>query len=159
LNRLLVLQFRHWLPNNLLLRLDNLFMGHSVEHRLPFIDHELVDFVLRLPQELRIHNLTDKYLLRSYSKMLLPTALSKPKRKPDAIAVGQFADQPAFRSMMNDLLSDFSTLRRGLFRVDAVAKMRDSMNRNELMYGPQVFSLMVLELWLRTFIDGAKQRW
>jgi asparagine synthase (glutamine-hydrolysing) len=159
LNRLLVLQFRHWLPNNLLLRLDNLFMGHGLEHRLPFLDHELVEFVMRLPQELRIHNLTDKYLLRSYSKICLPTAMSKPKRKPVVIAVEQFADQPAFRSMMNDLLSDFSTLRRGLFRVDAVAKMRDSVNRNELTHGRQVFSLMVLELWLRTFVDGAKRRW
>ena len=153
LNRLLHLQFDHWLPDNMLLRQDKTGMAHGIEGRVPFLDHELVEFALRLPPRLKLHNMTGKYILRAYASKLLPTAVTQRKKMPFYVPIENFFEQPAFQDMMDDLLSDSSTRARGIFRVDAVAKLKQSMHRNEFMYVKQVFSLMVLELWFRIFVD------
>ena len=56
--------------------------------------------------------------------------------------------------MMDDLLSEDSVRRRGIFKPDAVSSLRNAMQAKEFVLVKQVFSLMVLELWFRTFVDG-----
>ena len=63
-------------------------------------------------------------------------------------------DRAEFVDMMDDLLSDTSVRSRGLFRPEAVAALRKSMHQREFLLGKQAFSLMVLELWFRTFVDA-----
>jgi len=153
LDRLLRLQFAHWLPDNMLLRQDKTGMAHGIEGRVPYLDHELVEFALRLPPRLKLRGLTGKYILRRYATQLLPPAVTQRKKRPFYVPVENYFQQPSFQELTEELLSVESVRRRGLFRAEAVAQLRGSMQRREFMRVKQVFSLMVLELWFRIFVD------
>ena len=56
-DQLLRLQFGHWLQDNMLLRNDKMSMAHAIEGRVPFLDHELVEFAFRLPRKLRLRRM------------------------------------------------------------------------------------------------------
>ncbi|MGD2109245.1 MAG: asparagine synthase (glutamine-hydrolyzing) [Phycisphaerae bacterium] len=153
LNRLLELQFDHWLPDNMLLRQDKTGMAHGIEGRVPFLDHELVDFAMRLPPHLKLHRLTGKYLLRRYAAGLLPKPVVQRRKMPFYVPIENYFQQQDFEDLMDDLLNDDAVRRRGLFRPAAVARLRTMMHRREFLFVKQVFSLMVLELWFRHFAD------
>jgi len=155
LDRLLHLQFDHWLPDNMLLRQDKTGMAHGIEGRVPFLDHELVEFAVRLPPGLKLKRLTGKYLLRRYAATLLPPSVVRRKKMPFYVPIENYFQQPGFRELMDDLLNDQSVRQRGLFRPEAVARLRTMMHRREFLFVKQVFSLMVLELWFRIFADQA----
>ena len=156
LDRLLRLQFDHWLPDNMLLRQDKTGMAHSIEGRVPFLDHELVEFAMRLPPHLKLRHFTGKYILRQFAKELLPVEVAKRKKMPFYVPVENYFQQPIFQEMMKELLSEDSVRQRGIFRPETVAQMRNQMEQQEFMLVKQVFSLMVLELWFRIFVD---QNW
>ena len=153
INRLLLLQFGHWLPDNMLLRGDRMGMAHGIESRVPYLDHELVEFAMRLPPQLKLHHLSGKYILRSYASKLLPAAVTKRKKTAVYEPVEKFFEQATFQEMMNDLLSDISIRNRGIFRVDTIAQIRKKAQQSQSGFVKQAFSLMVLEMWFRIFVD------
>ena len=153
LNRLIHLQFDHWLPDNMLLRQDKTGMAHAIEGRVPYLDHTLVEFAMRLPPYLKLHRLTGKYILRRFGQKLLPPAVTQRKKMPFYVPIENYFQQPDFQDMMEDLLSVDSVHRRGIFQPEAVAQLRNAMQQREFLYVKQVFSLMVLELWYRIFWD------
>ena len=153
LDRLLRLQFSHWLPDNMLLRQDRTSMAHAIEGRVPFLDHELVEFAARLPTRMKLRRLTGKYILRRHAGKLLPREVARRKKMPFYVPVENYVRQPVFQEMLDDLLSEESVQRRGLFRPEAVRLLRDRASRQEFLLVKQLFSLMVLELWFRIFHD------
>lgn len=153
LNRILHLQFAHWLPENILARQDKMSMAHAIEARVPFLDHELVEYVLRVPPALKIRGGQTKYLLRQYARRLLPASVVSKRKMPFYVPVEQWVRAPAFRDMVEDTLSDRSIRQRGLFRSRAVAELRNRMRSGDFVVVKQVFSLVVLELWFRMAVD------
>lgn len=157
LNRLLHLQFEDWLPDNMLARQDKTSMAHGIEARVPFLDHELVEFGMRLPPRLKLRRLTGKYILRKVAARLLPPEVVRRRKMPFYVPVENYFEQPFFQQLMHELLSERSVRARGLFRPQAVAEIIKRLDRREFLLVKQVFSLMVLELWFRIFHDGSAQ--
>lgn len=152
-DQLLRLQFGHWLPDNMLLRNDKMSMAHGVEGRVPFLDHELVEFAFRLPRNLRLRRLVGKYLLRRLAERMLPMTTARRRKMPFYVPIENYFQQPRFVEMMEDLLGEDAVRRRGIFRPEAIADLRRSLRRREFLLVKQVFSLMTLELWFRIFVD------
>ena len=152
-DQMLRLQFGHWLPDNMLLRQDKMSMASAIEGRVPYLDHELVEFAFRLPKNLKLCRLTGKHILRLLAEKVLPRETATRRKMPFYVPVENYFEQPEFIEMMNDLLSQESILRRGMFCPEAVSKLRESMRRKEFLFVKQVFSLMTLELWFRIFVD------
>jgi asparagine synthase (glutamine-hydrolysing) len=154
LNRVIDLQFDHWLPDDILTKQDKLSMASAIEVRVPFLDHELVEYNLRVPPSLKIRRGVTKYLLRRYAERLLPQHAAHRKKMPFYAPVEKFFEQPGFQEMMHDTLSEASVSRRGVFRPEAVGRLRDSLDAGEFVHVKQAFSLIVLELWFRTLGDS-----
>jgi len=152
-DRLLRLQFDHWLPDNMLLRQDRTGMAHGIEGRVPFLDHELVEFAVRLPRRLKLRRMTGKYILRKYAARMLPRAVARRKKMPFYVPIENYFQNKEFKQLMDDMLNEEAVRRRGLFRPEAVATLRAQTDRREFLRVKQVFSLMVLELWFRIFHD------
>ena len=72
---------------------------------------------------------------------------------PFYVPVENYFQQPSFQDLMQELLSEDSVHRRGIFMPDAVNRLKNMMHNKEFMLVKQVFSLMVLELWFRIFVD------
>ncbi len=83
LNRSLYLWSKLFLPNYLLINLgDRMEMGHSVEGRVPFLDHKLVEFVTKLPVSFKIKEQTEKYILREAMRPVLSKTVYERQKHP-----------------------------------------------------------------------------
>ncbi len=157
LNRVIDLQFRDWLPEDILTKQDKMSMASGIEARVPFLDHRLVEYVLRVPPRLKLRGGATKYLLRAYARRLLPTEAVERRKMPFYVPLEHFLGHPRFRDIMEDTLSDRVVRERGLFRPEAVARLRNALAQGEFLVAKQVFSLVMLELWFRTALDRRGQ--
>jgi asparagine synthase (glutamine-hydrolysing) len=108
LNRILHLQFDHWLPEDILMKQDKMSMAHGVEARVPFLDHELVEYALRLPPAMKIRGGKTKYVLRRYARRLLPKRTWARRKAPFYVPVEKYFAHPRFQELMDDTLSEAS---------------------------------------------------
>jgi asparagine synthase (glutamine-hydrolysing) len=156
LDRLLKLQYDEWLQDWALIRQDKNTMAHSLEYRLPFLDHRLIEFAFTLPPHLKIHRGTDKFIERRLADKLFPRRIARRPKLPFYLPVEFFFEHPEFKALVADTLSESQLKKRGYFDPKKVADLIDSMNRTrEFVYCKQVMSLVILELWHRVFIDRA----
>ena len=81
LNRFLWLDQMYYLPDDILNKSDRMSMAHSLEVRPPFLDHRIVEFAARLPQNLKIRGGTLKFLLRRLMQDRLPEPVLRRKKK------------------------------------------------------------------------------
>lgn len=153
LDRIIHLGFAHWLPDVILTKQDKLAMANGLEARVPFLDHELVEYALRVPPELKIRGDVTKYLLRRYAERLLPPQVTGRKKMPFYAPLERFVAEPAFGAFVDEALSPETVRRRGYFRPEAVARLVAKVRGGEFMYVKQVFSLISLELWFRAYVD------
>jgi asparagine synthase (glutamine-hydrolysing) len=127
-------------------------MAASIESRVPFLDHELVEFAAQLPDEWKLSGLTTKRVLRESMKGLLPDSiLNRPKMGfPVPFAAWT---RGRWNAVARDVLLDRRSRERGLVDPPAVDRLlRDhALGRTE--GGDRIWTLLNLELWHRTFID------
>lgn len=154
LDRLLYIQYNDWLPDNILLRQDKMSMAHSLEARVPYLDHNLVEFLQTVPPHLKLHRLiNDKYLLRRYASTVLPRRNATRRKRAFYIPVEGYIDQPAFRQLMDLTLNPDQVRRRGYFRPERVRTLVEGLDRREFLRVKQVIALVILELWHMIFVD------
>jgi len=153
LNRIVHLQFAHWLPDDILTKQDKMSMASGIEARVPFLDHELVEYTLRLPPSMKIRRATSKYVLRRYARRVLPRGVISRKKMPFYVPLEKYFEEPVFQEIVADTLSERSVRARGFFRPETVASLRRAMSRREFVYVKQTFALVMLELWCRMAID------
>jgi asparagine synthase (glutamine-hydrolysing) len=141
-----------WLPDYLLLRGDKLTMAHSLEARVPLLDHKLVEFAARLPSRLKLHGSRRKHLLKQVAARWLPAEIIDRTKQGFPIPIDRWLRQEC-REMMRDLLSPARIRQRGLFREEQVTRL---MQRHESGYADhslELWGLCSLELWFERFFD------
>ena len=156
LDRVLWLQYATWLPDNILARQDKMSMANSVESRIPFLDHVLVEFLASVPPHLKLRSLTgaNKILAREYARRLLPQRVAGRPKRAFYIPTERYFSTPIFREMVGDCLGAKAVLRRGYFDPAAVtALVRSAEQSSEFVAVKQVLALVMLEMWHRIFID------
>jgi asparagine synthase (glutamine-hydrolysing) len=120
------LEARYFLPGYLLSSQgDRMAMAHSVEGRYPFLDYRVVEFAAKLPVNLKMKVLNEKYLLKRASKNLVPPSIlsrrKQPYRAPDSRSFFNGSSQ----SYVADVLSPDSVKKAGIFDPRAVAAIVD----------------------------------
>lgn len=141
-----------YLPEDLLVKLDLATMAHSLEARCPFLDAEVVEFAARLPVRWKVWGTAKKVLLRRALRDLLPPEiLGRPKQgfgvPIDVWFRGPLKDL-AFDTLLSPRAAD-----RGLFRPAAVRHLLEEHVSGRADRRYQLWNLLMLELWYRTFID------
>jgi asparagine synthase (glutamine-hydrolysing) len=157
LHRMLYLDTKLWLPDDLLARGDKMSMAASIEARVPLLDHKLVEFAASLPQHLKIRNLTRKYLLKKVAARLLPPAIIHRKKQGFPIPISTWFRAEA-REFVSDLLARETIVRRGLFDADYVGQILQEHLRGTADRGAQLWGLVLVELWHRQFLDSSPRR-
>jgi asparagine synthase (glutamine-hydrolysing) len=103
---------------------DRVAMGHSVEGRFPFLDYRVVEFANRLPSDLKLRGLREKWLLRQLGKSLLPDDIWTRRKRPYRAPIQRsfFNDDPS-TAYVAELLSEKSVKDAGLVNPQAVAQL------------------------------------
>src|SRR5437764_7644189 len=152
-NRMLYVDTKLWLPDLLLARGDKMSMAVSLEARVPLLDHKLVEFAAALPQNLKLRNLTGKYLLKKVSKAWLPSEILHRKKQGFPMPTSLWLRKEA-RSFMRDVLSTSALRRRGLFHPPFIEKLIGEHERGFADHGSLLWGLMNVELWQRILMDS-----
>ncbi len=152
LDRLLYADIKTYLVE-LLMKQDQMSMAASIESRVPFLDHVLVEFAAKLPNRWKLSGLTTKRVLReSMRGVLSREILNRPKMGfPVPFAAWT---RGAWNGMARDVLLDRRTRERGLFDAAAVDRLLADHAAGRTDGGDRLWSLINLELWHRTFIDN-----
>jgi asparagine synthase (glutamine-hydrolysing) len=153
LNFILRLQYADWLPDDILMKTDKMSMANSVEGRVPFLDHLLVEFLFQTPPHLKLSKLVDKVLLRKYLGKVLPGKAARQPKRPFYIPMEQYFSTPIFQEFIETCLSEQSVRRRGYFSWEGVRQILLSARSGDFLFVKQVLSLVMLELWHRIYID------
>lgn len=102
---------------------DRVAMAHSVEGRFPFLDYRVVEFASKLPVNLKMKALTEKYLLKRCADGLIPASVQARKKQPYRAPEGSSFLTSRARDYVDDLLSPEQLRRYGLFDVPAVSRL------------------------------------
>jgi asparagine synthase (glutamine-hydrolysing) len=153
LNRAIDLQFEHWLPDDILTKQDKVSMAHGLEVRVPFLDHELVEYALAIPPRLKIRRFASKWLLRRYAQRLLPRSVTSRRKMPFYVPVERYLEQPSFRELVDEALTPRAVRERGIFRPEALERLRAVVAGGEFIHAKQLLSVVILELWFRAMVD------
>ena len=156
LNRMLYVDTKLWLPDDLLARGDKTSMAASLEARVPLLDHKLVEFAASLPQHLKVNGLTRKYLLRKVGQALLPPEIIRRKKKGFPMPISLWFRKEA-RSFLRDVLSPSTLQRRGLFNPAFVEKLLSEHENGFADHGSLLGGLLSIELWQRVFMDSQQR--
>ena len=154
LNRLLYVDLKTFLPCLNLITTDKTSMAANLEVRVPFLNREMIETAGRMPPRLKLHGLTRKYVLKRALENVLPKDVVWRKKAGFGAPIRSWLRGP-LRSLVDDLLSEESVRRRGLFRPAEVKRVIDANFSGREDYNLQVFQLLGLELWHRQFIDRA----
>ena len=152
LSRLIYLELKLRLPELLLMRVDKITMATSVEARVPFLDHHLIEYVLGIPREMKVVGSSGKHILKQALESILPHDLLYSRKRGFGAPVREWFRQelgPWFDShLMNSTLK-----RRGLLDYDFIDQMLDQHRRGARDWGFQLWGLLNLSLWYERWID------
>jgi asparagine synthase (glutamine-hydrolysing) len=152
LQRLLYTDIKTYLVE-LLMKQDNMSMAASLESRVPFLDHVLVEFATRIPREVQIEGLAGKRILKKAVEDLLPhSILYRPKLGFPTPWSGWLTG-PRLESIREMLLEPRS-LNRGYFRPEAIEKLFDEHRAKHRDNYDRIWRLLNLELWHRVCLEG-----
>jgi asparagine synthase (glutamine-hydrolysing) len=154
LDRLLYADIKTYL-HELLMKQDQMSMATSVESRVPFLDHKLVEFTCSLPERLKLRGGTTKYILREAMKDVLPeTILSRPKMG-FPVPVGTWF-RGAYASVIDDYVLSERALSRGIFSPDFVRNLVRRHQTGGENHSERLWALVNFEVWQRQFFDGER---
>jgi len=148
LKRLLYTDLKVWLPDNLLLRGDQMTMAASLEERVPFLDHKLVELAAGIPSRILVRGFRAKALLRDALAPLLPREILQRKKVGFAVPVG-----PWFRNQLKPMVQDL-LLSPGAATKDYFHRANMERLVREHLEGvrdrqKQLWALLNFELWQR----------
>jgi asparagine synthase (glutamine-hydrolysing) len=152
LDRLLYTDLKTYLVE-LLMKQDQMSMSASIESRVPFLDHELVEFAARLPARMKLSGFTTKRVLREAVKGLLPEAILTRPKMGFPVPFARWT-AGAWNDVARQVLLDRRTRERGLLDPRGVERLLDGHAAGTRNGGDGIWALLNLELWYRTFIDG-----
>ncbi|HZG51369.1 MAG TPA: asparagine synthase (glutamine-hydrolyzing) [Pyrinomonadaceae bacterium] len=152
LNRMLYADTKTYL-HELLMKQDQMSMAASIESRVPFLDHRLVEFTARLPQHLKLRRgWTTKYILRESMKDVLPAPILSRKKMGFPVPVGSWF-RGAYRGIVDEYVLGERAAARGLFDPAYVRELAARHQAGE-NHTERLWSLVNVEIWLRQFMDG-----
>jgi len=150
LNQMLYVDTKAWLPDDLLVKADKMTMAASIELRVPFLDHRMIEFASKLPMALKIKNGETKYLLKKVMEPYLPKAVIYRPKKGFPVPIQQWFQQ-GLAQMAQDLVLNKQSTVSTFINGRVAADMLHAHQNGQMDAADDLWSLVVLEQWCRTF--------
>ena len=153
LNQMLYVDTKTWLPGDLLIKADKITMANSLELRVPFLDHKVLEFAASLPPSYKVGAKQTKRILKAVFAKILPREILTRKKAGFPIPYDVWM-RNGLSDAVSDILLSSRAQGRGYFRKGQVERLlRCYKTRGN--YAKEVFSLLIIELWHREFVDSS----
>jgi asparagine synthase (glutamine-hydrolysing) len=137
----------------LLMKQDNMSMAASIESRVPFLDHPLVEFATGIPRQLQVRGMAGKRILKKAMADLLPQSILYRRKLGFPTPWSGWMAGPQLEVVWTLLLEPRSTS-RGLFRREALERLFAEHRAQHRDHNQRIWRLLNLELWFRVFLEG-----
>lgn len=154
LNRMLYVDTKLYLPNDMLVKVDRMTMAHGLESRVPYLDHRLVEYAACVPPKYKMrYFIKKKHLLKKVMAGRVPRAiLRRPKAGFNVPTARWFRND--LKPFVMDVLSPLTLRDMGLFDVHFVEQLLKQHFSREADNSHQIWCLLTLSLWWRQFQSG-----
>jgi asparagine synthase (glutamine-hydrolysing) len=154
LARLLELDTKAYLVDDIFTKVDIASMANSLEVRCPLVDHTLIEFAATIPSDLKMKGFRGKWLLRRALGDLLPRNILYRRKRGFGIPHARWL-RGELRPLLRDTLLSPRVYQRGHLQRAAVERLIDEHDSGRVNHGMRLWNLLWLELWHQTFIDAA----
>jgi asparagine synthase (glutamine-hydrolysing) len=152
LDRLLYADIKTYL-HELLMKQDQMSMAASIESRVPFLDHKLVEFTCGLPERMKLRGRTTKYILRQSMKNVLPAAILSRSKMGFPVPIGAWF-RGTYGPVLDEYLLSERAMARGIFNPDVVRELVERHRTGNENHDERLWALVNFEIWQRQFFDG-----
>ncbi len=153
LTRTLYADFQSYLPGDLLVKEDRMTMAASLEGRVPFLDHEFIEYAASIPSSLKVRNLTTKYIFKEAMRPILPSIITDRRKHGFAVPVGEWFKKE-LKDYASDIFQDSKTTQRGYFDATYIQNLMSEHQKGLQDYSSQLWTLLMFELWCREYLDN-----
>jgi asparagine synthase (glutamine-hydrolysing) len=154
LDAMLYIDTMTWLPDELLIKADKMTMANSVELRVPLLDHKVLEFAMSLPSNFKLNGFKTKYILKKALTQRIPVEIRNRKKTGFPVPYESWLRND-LKDVVWGVLTERKTIDRGYFSKEGIEGLLRA-NSNGANYSKEVFSLLNLELWQRTFLENEK---
>ena len=153
LTRMLYVDLKTWLVDDLLIKADKMTMANSIELRVPFLDHRVIEFAASIPSSMKLRGGDVKWILKQAMAPRLPAEILKREKVgfPTPLALMFRNDLSAY---LNDLLLSDRAVEREYFEPASVKRLISEHVAGSRDHHKALWQLVVLEEWHRCFIDS-----
>ncbi len=152
LNRILYNDLKTYLEGDILYKVDRASMAASLEVRVPLLNREVVRFADDLPLNLKLHNLTGKFILKKAMKGKLPDQIIQRPKKGFNMPVAYWLSGD-LKELILDMLSESFISRQDLFSLPYIRQLTDEHFRHQKDNRKLLWTLLMFQMWYRTYIE------
>ncbi|MDP3725339.1 MAG: asparagine synthase (glutamine-hydrolyzing) [Nanoarchaeota archaeon] len=152
LTRMTYIDLKIRLPEFLLARVDKMAMAHSIETRVPFLDHRLVELAFQIPEALKLKNKTTKYILKQAVRGIIPDEIIDRKKQGFGAPVKEWLRGPATAKEFTDIIFNSKIRERGFFDYASVQKLISEHQAGKADHTFRIWTLVTLSLWYDRWI-------
>jgi asparagine synthase (glutamine-hydrolysing) len=151
LDKLLYVDSKTYL-HELLMKQDQMSMAASIESRVPFLDHKLVELTARMPVNMKLRGKTTKFILKEAMKGILPDEILNRQKMGFPVPVGKWFRGP-YKHIVDEFVLGERARARGIFDPEFIAEIVKRHNAGE-NHDERLWSLVNFEIWQRRVFDG-----
>ncbi len=140
------------LPKCYLMKTDRMTMAHSIEARVPLLDHEIVEFGFRMPSKYKIKKGKTKYILREAMTKHIPRNYLYKKKQTFHVPIDNWI-QNDLKDYVQQVLSKENINKQGYFNYKYIEKIHRNYKKSQLFYARQLWNLLNFQLWHEQFIE------
>jgi asparagine synthase (glutamine-hydrolysing) len=152
LSKIQYVDFKTYLPEDILVKVDRMSMANSLEVRSPLLDHKFIEFAATIPSHLKLNGKTSKYIFKKTLENRLPENILYRGKQGFSIPVASWLKNE-LREYAEDILFSNKTKQRNYFDYDYVTKIWSHHLKGLRDHSDQLWTLLMLELWHRSFMD------
>jgi asparagine synthase (glutamine-hydrolysing) len=153
-NALLYLDSKTYLPGDILTKVDRMSMAVSLEARAPLLDHKLIEFVTRLPASLKMRGLEGKHIFKRAISDFVPAEILNRPKQGFGVPINRWINVE-LRERIRETITEPRARERGYAEPAYIKRLLDEHERGRRDHSTQLWSLFMLELWHRAFMDDA----
>ncbi|MBF0327719.1 MAG: asparagine synthase (glutamine-hydrolyzing) [Nitrospirae bacterium] len=142
-----------YLPEDLLVKVDIASMANSLECRSPFLDQEFMEFAAMIPSEYKLKGRSTKHILKESLRGILPDEVMFREKMGFGVPLDYWF-RNELKDMAYDTLLGRQCVERGYFHKEYIQRILDEHVSGKWNWQNHIWSLLMLELWHQTFIDG-----
>jgi len=152
LNKMLYADYRTYLPDDLLTKVDRMSMIHSLEVRTPFLDHRVIELAARIPPNMKQNGNVTKHVLRLAVNDLLPESIQRRGKWGFGIPVQDWM-RTELKAFSYEILTDRAARSHAFFQKEALENLLEDHASRVGEYGYSIWALLVFELWCNQYLN------